>query len=334
MKTTYLYLRMISFTAIIFCRSALILGSAGQDTIAIHNVGHASVYFEYKNLVIHIDPSSAQANYSLLPDANLILVTHGHGDHYDLSALNNIKTDSTIMITTQEVKNFGTYADSILVMHNGDSMMFMGIPVKAVPAYNIVSSTIYHPKGVGNGYILTLGEKRIYLAGDTENIPEMDSLGKIDIAFIPMNLPYTMTVSMAAAAARRINPDILYIYHFGNSDTASLRNILSDENMEIRIGKSVNYESDIRSQTTGTTKKNIDNIASFYPNPAKDFITVNNSNPGASILVYSLTGTLISETILNNNNSQSIDLRKLNSGLYIVKFHDSNLINSSLLYKE
>ncbi len=212
------------------------------DSFVIHFLGHASVMIEYSDKIIHIDPSSAQANYELLPPADLVLITHGHGDHYDLNALNNIKKESTEMICNQAVYDLETYKVQKTALKNGESCVKYGIEINAVPAYNIVNGS-YHPKGIGNGYIIKFGEKRVYVAGDTESIPEMDNLGEIDIAFIPMNLPYTMTPEMADEAAKKVNPDILYIYHYGKSDTAKIRSLLQDQDMEIRIGKSVFNES-------------------------------------------------------------------------------------------
>lgn len=305
----------------------------GQDTIAIHNLGHGSLYFEYNDMVIHVDPYSSQADYTTLPDADLILITHGHGDHYDLNALNNIKKESTLLVCPQSVKELGTYLDTIYVLKNNESMVFKSIPVTAVPAYNMVSSTIYHPKGIGNGYIITFGEKKIYVAGDTEDIPEMDSLGKMDIAFIPMNLPYTMPVAMAVEAARSIKPDILYIYHFGSSDTASLRSSLSDQDMEIRIGKSVYYERAQRSETTGIYENN-NNRTVLYPNPARDFVCVNNINSASVLSIYDLSGTLLQKQPLKFNDSQLIDLSNLLAGLYEINIKDGITAQSNLLYKE
>ncbi len=215
-------------------------GAIGKDSFSIHVLGHASICIEYNGQIIHIDPYSSQANYSNLPDADLIYITHEHGDHYDLGAISKIKKDSTIMVCTPTVKNFGSYAGPTIALKNGDSTVVKGIPSKAVAAYNLDAA--YHPIGKGNGYILTLGEKRIYIAGDTENIPEMKSLGKIDVAFLPMNLPYTMSVPMAVEAAKVIKPDLLYIYHYGNSDTIQLRKLLENERMEIRMGKSTFFE--------------------------------------------------------------------------------------------
>jgi L-ascorbate metabolism protein UlaG (beta-lactamase superfamily) len=126
------------------------------------------------------------------------------------------------------------------VLRNGDARTVEGVTIQAVPAYNIVNmrspGNPFHPKGSGNGYVLTIGGLRIYIAGDTENIPEMSNLGAIDCAFLPMNLPYTMTPAMVTEAAKRIKPKILYPYHFGNTDTNKLLNLLSDQqDTEIRV---------------------------------------------------------------------------------------------------
>jgi len=294
----------------------------GPDTFAIHSIGHASLMFEYGNLVIHVDPYALQADYDQYPDADILLVTHAHGDHYDVSAISKIKTDSTMLICTQEVKNKNTYVGTIYVLANGDSMAVKGIPVKAVPAYNIVNGS-YHTKGVGNGYVVTLGEKRIYIAGDTENIPEMESLGKIDIAFIPMNLPYTMTPEMAADAAKKIKPDILYVYHFGNSDTAKLRNLLSDQKMEVRIGKSVYYESAVRVEMVQSTirEAETENIQ-MYPNPVADNLTVNVGGDGAMIGVYDMKGQLLLSFELTGEGNHIIDVSSLLKGVYLMKIND------------
>jgi len=128
----------------------------------------------------------------------------------------------------------------IVVMNNGDVKESLGIKIEAVPAYNIVNvrgpGLPFHPKGDGNGYVLTFGDKRVYVAGDTENIPEMAGLKNIDVAFLPMNLPYTMTPEMVAEAAKVVRPKVLYPYHFGNTDTGNLVALLKDEKgIEIRI---------------------------------------------------------------------------------------------------
>jgi L-ascorbate metabolism protein UlaG (beta-lactamase superfamily) len=307
------------FLGVLFFQAALVQASVGQDTFAIHSLGHGSLYFEYKNHIMHVDPYSSQADYAALPDADLIFITHGHSDHYDVNALNKIKTDSTLMICTQAVKNLGTYSGTNQVMNNGDSIIAKGIPVKAVPAYNITGTTVNHPKGVGNGYILTIGEKRVYIAGDTEILPAMDSLGKIDVAFLPMNLPYTMSVSMAADAAKKIKPVILYIYHFGTSDTASLRNLLSSQGMDIRMGTSVYYESDKRSSVSGVQNIKIENKTPF-----SSFHSDRYRSSGSSAMSFDLAGRLVQKQRLN----------ALARGAYIVKLRGDGLSPRGIALQE
>jgi L-ascorbate metabolism protein UlaG (beta-lactamase superfamily) len=127
-------------------------------------------------------------------------------------------------------------------MNNGDVKTVEGLKIEAVPAYNIVhkrdTGQPFHPKGIGNGYIITFGGKRVYVAGDTENTPEMKSLKNIDIAFLPMNIPYTMTPEMVADAAKAFKPKILYPYHFGETDTSKLVSLLKETpEIEVRIRK-------------------------------------------------------------------------------------------------
>jgi len=313
MKYNSILLSISMAATIIFIEVFPVKGT-GKDTVAIHSVGHGSVMFEWNNMVIHVDPYSSVADYSQLPDADLIFVTHGHGDHYDLSAIGNIKKDSTIMICNQEVKDKKTYTDTAIVMNNGDSIEIKGIPVKAVPAYN--PEKAFHPKGVGNGYVFTFGEKNIYVAGDTENIPEMDNLGRIDIAFLPMNLPYTMTPEQAANAATRINPDILYIYHFSNSDTAYLRSLLSDyENIEVRIGKSVYYEKTIRDpDEPSVLKKNEFNKLAVFPNPVEKCLTILKQQSDLKLSLFNTAGQLVIKKRLNESSRQELDLDFLKLG--------------------
>lgn len=209
--------------------------SSGELRITF--LGHGSLMFEFKKLNIFVDPFSRVADYSTLPKADLILITHEHQDHLDQAALGEVRTRDTDLVITD------TCAQQVStghVMQNGDAITLRGIPIEAVPAYNLVhkreNGQPFHPKGVGNGYILTFGDLKVYIAADTENIPEMKSLTGIDVAFLPMNLPYTMTPEMVADAAKSFQPRILYPYHFGNTDTQKLLDLMRDEKgIEIRI---------------------------------------------------------------------------------------------------
>ena len=200
-------------------------------------IGHGTLMFTFNDLVIHIDPVGREADYSKLPKADLILVTHEHGDHLDKGVIDQIRKSATEIYlnpASAEQINGG------IAMKNGDIRETNGIKIEAVPAYNVEhkrpNGEPFHPKGRGNGYILTLGGKRIYIAGDTENIAEMKSIRNIDIAFLPMNLPYTMTPEMVADAARTFRPKILYPYHFGQTDPNKLVDLLKDEkDIEVRI---------------------------------------------------------------------------------------------------
>jgi len=209
-----------------------------QGDLVITFIGHATLCFEWNNKVVHVDPWSRLADYSQLPKADVILVTHQHGDHLDPDAIKAASRDNTKVILTQKCAE----KVSGIVMANGDVKEVAGMTIKAVPAYNIQNKREngqpFHPKGEGNGYVITFGDKTVYIAGDTENIPEMAELkGKVDIAFIPMNVPYTMTPEMAADAARKIAPSILYPYHFGDTDVNKLVKLLKNEKIDIRIRK-------------------------------------------------------------------------------------------------
>ena len=210
-----------------------------QGDIKITFIGHASLMISFGGKIIQVDPTTQYADYSKFPKADLILITHEHGDHFDLKAIELSRTPKTeIVMTAKCAEKFKGGA----VMKNGDVRSFLGIPIEAVPAYNIVHmrgpGLPYHPKGDGNGYVLTFGDRRVYIAGDTENVLEMAQLKNIDIAFLPMNLPYTMTPEMVAEAAKVIKPKILYPYHFGNTDTSKLVALLKDrKDIEVRIRK-------------------------------------------------------------------------------------------------
>lgn len=201
-------------------------------------IGHGSLMFQFDGKVIHVDPVSREADYSQLPNADLILLTHEHGDHLDTKAIELITQKSTQLLQTQicasQDKKEG------IVMENSDVKTVAGLKIAAVPAYNIVhkrnDGNPFHPKSAGNGYIITFGDKRVYVAGDTENTPEMKSLKNIDIAFLPMNLPYTMTLEMVADAAKAFKPKILYPYHYGDTDPEKLVELLnSTPEIEVRI---------------------------------------------------------------------------------------------------
>ena len=202
-------------------------------------IGHGTLMFSFDGKIIHVDPWTKLADYSKMPKAHIILITHHHRDHLDLKALGHIRTEQTSVVLTEICSR---KVKGGLVMRNGDVKTVGGLEIEAVPAYNLVHmrspGVPYHPKGEGNGYVITFGDKRVYVAGDTENTPEMKQLKNIDIAFLPMNVPYTMTPSMVANAAKAFEPKILYPYHYGQTDPNELVELLKDsENIEVRIRK-------------------------------------------------------------------------------------------------
>jgi L-ascorbate metabolism protein UlaG (beta-lactamase superfamily) len=208
--------------------------------LVIHFLGHGSLFFEFNKMNIYVDPFSKVVDYSTLPKADIILVSHSHPDHFDINAINKIVTDKTQMLYNQACADTKTYSGNAVVLKNGDKKTVDGIAIDAVPAYNIEhkrpDGNPFHPKGEGNGFILTLGNKRVYIAGDTENIPEMKDLGAIDIAFLPMNLPYTMIPEQVAEAAKIIHPAVLYPYHFGETDVTKLTDLMKDvKGVEVKI---------------------------------------------------------------------------------------------------
>ena len=208
-----------------------------KGDLVITLVGHGSLMFDFANQIIHVDPFLMAGDYSKLPKADLVLITHHHGDHLDPRVLAQIKKEKTIIIAT---KLCAKKIAGCIIMKNGDTKTAAGLKIEAVPAYNIQhkrgNGEPFHAKKEGNGYILTFADKRVYVAGDTENIPEMKALKNIAVAFLPMNLPYTMSPEMVAEAAKVFRPTILYPYHYSNTDTSRLVELLKDEkDIEVRI---------------------------------------------------------------------------------------------------
>jgi len=209
--------------------------SAGELVITF--LGHGTLMFTFGNRTIHVDPFGAVADYDKLPAADLVLITHEHSDHLDPVALALVRGSEADVVLTALC---APQVEGGIVMGNGDSRTVMGLAIEAVPAYNVVhvrpDGEPYHPRGAGNGYIITFGDVRVYVGGDTENVPEMSNLRDIEVAFLPMNLPYTMTPEMAAAAALMVRPRVLYPYHYGSTDTRRLVDLLRPEkDIEVRI---------------------------------------------------------------------------------------------------
>ena len=208
-----------------------------RGDLAITFVGHGTLMFRYGGRVIHVDPVGREADYSTMPKADLILITHEHGDHLDAAAVEVLRKRGTEVIVSPSCEG---RVQRATVMRSGETREVAGLGVEAVPAYNVVHTRAggqpYHPRGNGNGYVITFADVQVYVAGDTENTPEMKALRSVDVAFLPMNLPYTMTPEMVADAARAMRPRVLYPYHFGQTDPQALVRLLSGEaGIEVRV---------------------------------------------------------------------------------------------------
>jgi L-ascorbate metabolism protein UlaG (beta-lactamase superfamily) len=196
--------------------------------VEITPIQHASLMLKAGGKILYVDP--AQGKYDGLPQADYILITDIHGDHLAPAVLDKLRKPGTVIVAPKAVAQ--TVKDA-MVMNNGESKTVGPFQVEAIPMYNL--KTNFHEKGRGNGYIVTYGGKRIYIAGDTEGIPEMRALKNIDVAFIPMNLPYTMTPEDAADAVRAFHPAVVYPYHYRGQDTKVFAKALEGTGITVRL---------------------------------------------------------------------------------------------------
>ena len=209
--------------------------TTGGRLVKLHALVHASICIEYDGKTVYIDPVAKlrdrTVDYETLPKADIILVTHEHFDHYDTATLKALACEDLVM-NNRCVELYG----SGTAMGNGERLTLDGnIALEAVPAYNTTAEhQQFHPRGRDNGYILTLDGLRIYIAGDTEDIPEMAELKDIDIAFLPCNQPFTMTTDQLVRAAQMVQPKVLFPYHYGETDVSGLPARLTDIDVRIR----------------------------------------------------------------------------------------------------
>ena len=207
-------------------------------TVKFHALVHSSIRIEYDGKEIEIDPVTKLGpktiDFTAIPKADYLFVTHEHGDHFDKSAIALLSTKNTRLITNKRCADMLGAGE---VMTNGDVLKIADdFIVEAVPAYNITEGhQQFHPKGRDNGFILTLDGLRIYIAGDTEDIPEMVNIKDIDIAFLPCNQPYTMTTDQLVKAAKTIKPKVLFPYHYGQTDVKGVPSQLQKEGIDVRI---------------------------------------------------------------------------------------------------
>lgn len=209
----------------------------GGKDVVITAIKHASMRIQYDGLEIQVDPVAKfapETDYSKFPKADLVLVTHEHFDHFDRDAIAALTKDGTQVIANPSVqKMLGSGA----AMTNGESRVAAkGIAIDAVPAYNTTSGrTQFHPKGRDNGYVLTIDGLRVYIAGDTEDIPEMAKIKDVDVAFLPCNQPYTMTPEQVAKAAKTLKPKVLFPYHYSATPIKRVAELLEGTSIDVRI---------------------------------------------------------------------------------------------------
>ncbi|MBO7418597.1 MAG: MBL fold metallo-hydrolase [Bacteroidaceae bacterium] len=208
----------------------------GND-VNITLIKHATLAIEFKGYEIHVDAvPNYGTDYSKFPKGDLILVTHEHGDHFNPETIESLMKPNSLLFMNQRCFN---QMHNGIVLRNGDSRRITkDISMKTVPAYNTTPDHLqFHPKGVGNGYVLNIDGLKIYIAGDTEDIPEMSELKdeNIDVAFLPVNQPFTMTVDQAIRAAWMIQPKVLIPYHFGQTDVAPIKQRLESDGSGIEV---------------------------------------------------------------------------------------------------
>ena len=210
-----------------------------QGPLVVTPIYHATMLLRFAGKNIYVDPAP-QGQYANLPLADVIFVTDIHPDHLDAATLDKLKQPSTLIVAPPAVA--AQYKGVSVVMKNGDARDVMGVHVEAVPMYNLTrgpaAGKLYHDKGRGNGYVLTFGDRRVYLSGDTECTDEMRALKNIDVAFVCMNLPYTMPPTEAAECVRAFHPKVVFPYHFRDSNLADFTSAIpADAGVEVRIRK-------------------------------------------------------------------------------------------------
>lgn len=205
--------------------------------LKVHPILHGTVIFEWNDLDVYVDPWGSANLYEGKSAPELILITHPHGDHLSPETLSFLDTENATFIVPQVVADQlpEEYSGQVVVLGNGDTHSINGVDIMAVPMYNLPNEGARHTKGWGNGYVITMGGKRVYISGDTEDIPEMRQLENIDIAFVCMNLPYTMDIYQAASGVLEFEPKVMYPYHHRGQDINRFKEVVDWEGKDFDV---------------------------------------------------------------------------------------------------
>ena len=243
-KLTYLFISLLFSTSTLLAQKSNVYNyKTANGTLKVQPIFHGSLVLTYQDKTIYVDPYGGQKLYSGIKSPDIVLMTDIHPDHLDLKTLDSINTKNAIFITPQAVadKLPEKYKSNLSIINNNQSIHRLGMYIKAIPMYNLPVDppSKKHPKGRGNGYLLKIDNQTIYISGDTEDIPEMRQLKNIDIAFVCMNLPYTMTVDQAASAVLEFQPKVVFPFHYrgsnGFSDVEKFKKIITDKNQNIEV---------------------------------------------------------------------------------------------------
>lgn len=207
--------------------------------LTVHPILHGSLVLDWNGTAVYLDPYGEAELYAGKPEPDLILITHAHDDHFNLETLDSLNTAGARFVVPEVVAEAmpERYRERATVVGNGETLEIGDVSIRAVPMYNLPEDGARHVKGVGNGYVLGLGGRDVYVSGDTEGTPEMRSLEGIDVAFVCMNLPYTMDVEQAASAVADFEPGIVYPYHHRGQDIETFRDLVNaqTDGVEVRL---------------------------------------------------------------------------------------------------
>jgi L-ascorbate metabolism protein UlaG (beta-lactamase superfamily) len=242
MKTTVSILLLLIFGVTFAQRPAPDKVETSKGPLTIQPLSHATLSLTWQRKTVYVDPTGGAKMFDGIAAPDLILITDIHGDHFNPETLEAIKAEKATLVVPQAVadKLPAGFKSKVVVLSNGKDTDLMGIHIEAIPMYNLPQSPeAMHTKGRGNGYVLTFGNKRVYLSGDTSGVPEMRALKNIDVAFVCMNLPYTMDIKEAADAVLAFKPKVVYPYHYrgqsGLSDTEGFKKLVNDKNKSIDV---------------------------------------------------------------------------------------------------